>query len=147
MVGDPESLLVAYLRSNQKVGVADRQLPPPGQAFSVERGMVTAEFAVVLMAVSAVVVLIAFVASVGMSYIQTQDAARQAARLVARGEPAAVAKQQAKNSLPGAKVAISNSGEVVTVQVSKAVSLPVGNLRLPSMTVSSTAQTPKEHDS
>lgn len=109
-----------------------------------QRGMVSAEFAVVLMAVSLVIIMVVFAATVGVSYVQTQDAARQAARLVARGEPHSVAKQQARRAIPDAKISISESGEAVSVSVVSAVSLPIAKLRLPALTVSSTAHTPRE---
>lgn len=111
-----------------------------------QRGMVSAEFAVVLMAVSLVMIMVVFAAAVGVSYIQTQDAARQAARVIARGESESSAIRQARDVLAGAKVSVRDSGQVVSVKVSSSVSLPVGKLRLGLLTVTSTAYAPKEKD-
>lgn len=110
-----------------------------------ERGMVTAEFAVVLMAVSLVMIMVVFAATVGVSYVKTQDTARQAARMIARGESQSVAVSQARGALPGASVTVNSSSDTVAVHVVSSVSFPVAKIRLGGITVSSTAHAPKEH--
>lgn len=112
-----------------------------------QSGMVTAEFAVVLMAVSVVMIMVIFAATVGVGYVQTQDSARQAARLIARGESQSKAVGQAKAALPGARVSVDYESDSVAVHVSNAVRLPVAKIPLGGITVSSTAHAPKERNS
>ena len=114
--------------------------------FDRQEGMVSAEFAVVMFAVSLVMIMVVFAATVGVSYVQTQDAARQAARMIARGESQSVATRAARESLPGAKVSVSSTESVVSVHVSASVSLPVAKLSLGTLTVESSAHSPREND-
>jgi hypothetical protein len=97
---------------------------------SSERGMVTAEMAVLAPFGIAFGLLLLWIVSLGFTQVQLVDAAREAARLVARGEPVAaaagVARQQAP---PDAKVRISEHDGLVTVRVTARSRLPLPLLR------------------
>lgn len=108
--------------------------------------MVTAEFAIGLITVALVVVVISFAAGIGVTFIQTQEAARQGARLIARGEPASKAREQAQANLPRANVKVMEGIDTVTVEVSSTVKLPLANLNLGSFSVSSSSHSTKESD-
>ncbi|MDQ4492100.1 TadE family type IV pilus minor pilin [Sinomonas sp. ASV486] len=90
------------------------------------RGSVTAEFAVAL---PAVIVLLGFLLSAGTAavcQIRTEEAARAAARTIARGEgPAAVAEEVARVAGPDARHTVEASAGVVTVRVSAPVPGPI----------------------
>jgi Flp pilus assembly protein TadG len=93
-----------------------------------EAGMVTAETAVVLPVL--VFVLAGAVAAVVVvgAQLRCVDAAREAARAAARGEPAAVVTGVAADAAPdGAVTEIGGDGETVRVTVSATVS-PLGPL-------------------
>ena len=93
-----------------------------------EAGMVTAETAVVLPVL--LLVLAAAVAAVVVVGAQPRcvDAAREATRAAARGEPAAVVAQVAAGAAPeGAVSRLHDDGETVRVTVSTTVS-PLGPL-------------------
>lgn len=84
-----------------------------------ERGSATVEAA---LAVCALVVVLAMalagVAAV-LAQVRCTDAAREAARLVARGEPGGRAEQAASRVAPaGARIAVSVRGDEVVVEVS-----------------------------
>lgn len=90
------------------------------------RGSVTAEFAV---AVPAIIVLLSILLGAGSAavcQVRAEEAARAAARTLARGEgPAAVAREVARVAGTGAEHTIDSSAGVVTVRVSTAVPGPV----------------------
>jgi hypothetical protein len=89
-----------------------------------EDGAVTAETAIVLPVL--VVLLVAGLWAVGVvvANIRCVDAARDAARAVARGEPTEVAQAIAERSAPrGAEVGISHDGPDVHVVVTAAAEL------------------------
>jgi len=89
-------------------------------------GSVVAEFAVALPAV--VLVLLLGVGALGASarHVRLQDAAADAARLAARGEPAGRVAAIVADAAPGAVGAIERRGELVCVTASAAagVALP-----------------------
>jgi Flp pilus assembly protein TadG len=95
-----------------------------------ERGMVTAEMAVLAPFAVAFGLLLLWIVSLGFTQVQLVDAAREAARLVARGEPVAAAADLARRQAPGdAKVRISERDGLVTVRVSTRSRLPLPVLR------------------
>lgn len=95
------------------------------------RGTVTAEAAVVLPLVAAFAVSMVWVVSASIGQILVVDAARDAARELARGEDAAAVVAQARRTAPdGARVTIHRSGGLVTVEVS-ATQTPPGWLLAP----------------
>ena len=91
-----------------------------------DRGAVTAETALALPALAVVVATIVGLGHVGVAQLRCVDAARVAARLAARGEPAGVVRGRAAAAAPdGAVVQVSTAAQV-TVVVTARVSLPFG---------------------
>lgn len=83
-----------------------------------ERGSATVEAALAVCAVVAVLAMALAGAATVLAQIRCTDAAREAARLVARGDQGA-AEQAARRIAPsGADVVISVQGDEVVVQVS-----------------------------
>ncbi len=99
-------------------GPAGPSIPVSSRRDRRERGMVTAEAATVLPVLMALTVSLVWVLSLALTEVRCLDAAREAARLVARGDiqqARAVARQAGP---PGASVAISTSAGLVRVTVS-----------------------------
>jgi hypothetical protein len=81
-------------------------------------GSVTAETAVLLPTLVLVAAALAWLVGVGVAQVQCVDAARDAARALARAEPAEVATELAHQSAPdGAHVSLSQDGDLVQVEV------------------------------
>jgi hypothetical protein len=96
----------------------------------MENGMVTAEMAVLAPFGVAFGLLLLWVVSLGFTQVQLVDSAREAARLVARGESAAAASGVARrHAPPGATVQVSERDGLVTVRVSARSRLPLPVLR------------------
>jgi Flp pilus assembly protein TadG len=93
-----------------------------------ERGMVTAETAVVLPVLVAVTLAMVWLLTLGVAQMKVTDAAREAARALARGEPADRAVRLAELAAPGASVTIEEDNGMVVVTVRQAVSAPGGVL-------------------
>lgn len=88
--------------------------------------MVTAETAVLAPFAVAFAMLLLWVVSLGFTQVQLVDAAREGARIVARGEPESVAVDAARRQAPpGATVRVSAEDGLVTVEVSARSQLPV----------------------
>lgn len=95
-----------------------------------EEGMVTAEMAVLAPFGVAFGLLLVWIVSLGFTQVQLVDSAREAARLVARGEALAGASDIARRQAPpGASVRISEHHGLVTVRVSAWSRLPLPLLR------------------
>lgn len=62
----------------------------------------------------------------GVGQVRSTDAAREAARALARGESEAVARELVQQVDPGAEVRISRTGDRVTVVVQRARDGPIG---------------------
>ena len=78
-----------------------------------DAGMVTAETAVLLPVLVVVLAAAVFVLACVAAQLQCVDAARSAARVAARGEPAAVVTGTAERLAPdGARVAVGPGGSV-----------------------------------
>lgn len=90
-----------------------------------ERGMVTAETAMVLPFVVLVAIVLVWVVSLGVTHMRIADASAEAARLVARGESADAAREVAQSLVPGAKVQAVTSGGRVTVTIRHRSRLPL----------------------
>lgn len=103
--------------------------------------MVTAEFAVTLLAL--VVVLAALLSGIQWAAHQAraQEAARAAARQLARGDAAAEVSARVQQSLPGADVGFHDDGSSVTVSLAAPLRLAMGV----SVTVRADAHTLAEH--
>jgi len=90
------------------------------------RGMVTAETAVLAPFGVAFAVLLLWMVSLGFTQVELVDAAREGARLVARGEAPATAESLARRQAPpGATVKVSSHDGLVTVEVSARSRLPL----------------------
>ena len=91
-----------------------------------ERGMVTAELAVIAPFGVAFAFLLLWVVSMGVTQVRIVDASREAARMVARGDPAAEASVAARRGAPkGASVETQSAKGFVTVTVTARSALPL----------------------
>jgi len=99
--------------------------------------MVTAEFAVVLLAFVVVLAMTLFAAAIAISHVQTQEAARLGARAAARGDSMASVRDTAVRAAPGATIRVERDGVDVLVTVSTSVRIPVVGVPLGPMTVTS----------
>jgi Flp pilus assembly protein TadG len=104
---------------------------------SSQDGAVTAETAVVLPMIAIFAVGLAWLVSLGVVQVRVQDAAREAARVAARGDSVVTATSYARRIAPaGARVTIARSGGSVVVTVEAPVDGPGGFFRfLPDYTV------------
>lgn len=93
-----------------------------------ERGVVTAETAVALPLLIAVTLAMTWMLSFGLAQMRSTDAAREAARALARGESVAAATALAHRVSPGVEVRISRDAERVHVTVVDRVEVPGGML-------------------
>lgn len=82
-----------------------------------ERGSVVAEFAIALPAVALVLLLGVGALAAGAEQVRLQDAAADAARLVARGETEARARDVVADASPGATLSIQRRDGLVCVEV------------------------------
>jgi len=90
-----------------------------------DRGMATAELAVITPLAVVVAVLLLWTASLGYTQVSLTDAAREAARMVARGDAVAEAERVARDQAPeGSEVVITQRDGVVEVVVSVRSTLP-----------------------
>jgi Flp pilus assembly protein TadG len=94
-----------------------------------ESGMVTAEMALAIPALVAVVVTLAWLLSLGLTQGVVVQAAREGARAAARGESAAVIRSAAGRVAPDASVTIRRSGATVSVTASVRRTPPIRFLR------------------
>ena len=93
-----------------------------------ERGAVTAETAVVLPLLVAVTLAMIWLVAVGLAQMRATDAAREAARAVARGESVARAEVLARQAAPGIGVQVVRSDGEVRVVVDQRLAPPEGVL-------------------
>jgi Flp pilus assembly protein TadG len=109
-------------------------------------GMATAELAVVLPTLVLVIAAAVTMVSVVLAQLRCVDAAREAARSAARGEPVAVVRSVARRAAPaGASVEIGSGAEEVRVTVSSRAGR-VGGL-LPAIRVSASSVALREPES
>ncbi len=113
-----------------------------------QHGMVTAEAALVLPMVAIFVLTLVWLLSVGIEQVRVVDAARDAARAVARGDDDGLAAQAARRAAGSdAEVVIRHDGGLVSVTVSERVSAPDWLLvPLPTVSVESRASVEAEDD-
>lgn len=91
-----------------------------------ERGMVTAELATVAPFGFALTLLLVWVVSLGLTQVRLTDAAREGARLVARGDSVGTAQAAARRHAPhGAHVEVDLSEGVATVSVRATSRMPL----------------------
>lgn len=94
-----------------------------------EAGAVTAELALGLPLLLVVTWSMVWLLTVVVDQIRVVDAAREAARALARGDPQSEAVGVARRVAPaGARVRVSVSGERVVVHVSSRATAPAGGL-------------------
>jgi Flp pilus assembly protein TadG len=99
---------------------------------SDQRGMVTAETAVLAPVVASCLALGVWIVGLGHLQVQLVDAARDTARLVARGESADDAIGRVRRSAPeGTAFDVHKDGEFVTVRVSRRSPAPLPGLSWP----------------
>ncbi|MFT4298761.1 MAG: TadE family type IV pilus minor pilin [Aeromicrobium sp.] len=90
-----------------------------------ECGMATAELATIAPVGVALAVLLLWAVSLGYTQIRLTDAAREAARMVARGDSVAAAERVAREQAPAdAVVEIDSDDGLVEVTISVTSSLP-----------------------
>jgi hypothetical protein len=91
-----------------------------------ERGMVTAELAVIAPFGVAFAFLLLWVISLGVTQVRIVDASREAARMVARGDSVAAATAAARRDAPkGARIDTKSSEGFVTVTVTAKSAAPL----------------------
>lgn len=119
-------------------GGGARSRPSPGGPARPERGMVTAELALVLPAVVLLLVVLLTAATAALTQVRVADAARSGARVAALGEPVPVVAELARG-LAGsaARVRVGTDGGYVVVDVER--DLP-GLLGLADLRASATAR-------
>jgi Flp pilus assembly protein TadG len=111
----------------------------PSAASTSDAGYVTAETALALPSLMAVFFALLLIVLAVADQLRCADAAWEAARLIARGESAAVADQQASRWAPaGARITVLPGPGVIRVEVS--VQIGLSGSRLPSLHVSGDAQ-------
>lgn len=106
----------------------------------------TAEAAAVIPVLVAVALGLVWVVSLAAAQVRVVDAARETARLAARGEPGRVAEARGARVAPeGARLSIERSDEVVEVRATAWVTGPGGLFRfLPAVQVEATAVAARE---
>ncbi len=88
--------------------------------------MVTAELATIAPFGVAFAFLLLWIVSLGLTQVRLADASREAARLVARGEPSSAAELAAKRLSPdGARVVVATEDGLVTVTVRARSAMPI----------------------
>ncbi len=106
-----------------------------------ERGMVTAEAAIVIPLLLLVAVVCGWVVAIGAAQVRVIDAAREGARLAGRGEPPAVIEAAIERAGPdGTTAQVSPGADTVTVHVTAQIEpgAPLLDL-LPAVTLDSSA--------
>jgi hypothetical protein len=109
-------------------------------------GYVTAETAVLLPALVLIAAALAWLVGVGVAQVRCVDAARDAARALARDEPTEVATELARQSAPdGALVSLGQDGGLVQVEVIYRATPPGALLdTVGALDLRATASTPLE---
>jgi Flp pilus assembly protein TadG len=107
----------------------------PPSRMTASRGSVTAETAVVLPALTVILALVLWAVAAVTAQLACVDAARMAARALARGEQVAAVRAAAEQAAPsGAFITVGASGQQVVAEVSASVgvTLPaVGRIGVP----------------
>jgi Flp pilus assembly protein TadG len=124
----------------------DRAAAPSPRRLRDSAGSVTAEMAVLLPTLVLVAATLAWLVGLGVAQVQCVDAARDAARALARAEPDHVAMDLARQAAPdGAHVRLNEVDGVVEVEVSYRATPPGGLLgSVAALDLRATAVTPAE---
>lgn len=105
-----------------------------------DEGAAAAEFAAVMPAVVLLIVVLAGAAAIGLTQLRAHEAARSAARELARGEPeSAVVEEAHKHAGKHSRIAIGSDGGYSTVTVS--ITLPAAIVILDEVAAKATART------
>lgn len=130
------------LRARWYPGTTGSALGREGIRVGCSAGMVTAEAAVVLPLLALVALALVWLVSIGIAQVRVVDAARDAARAVARGDDSDAAVRAARRTAGrDSVVRITTSGGLVSVDVSERVAAPGWLLApLPPVTVRSTSR-------
>jgi hypothetical protein len=97
-----------------------------------ERGMVTAETAVLLPVCVAFVAVALWIVMLGYAQVRLIDSARDAARLVARGTPESAAIAQVRRHAPdGVRFTVRREAGFVVVEASSRAQSPLPGLSWP----------------
>ncbi len=117
-----------------------------GRGVATEVGAVTAEAAVVLPVLALITVGLAWLVTIGVTHVRVVDAAREAARVVARGETTAAGSALARRVGPvGTRVVVTGDGGAIVVTVTAPVRGPGGLFSfLPGLDVHAQAVAAKE---
>lgn len=111
-----------------------------GRRRRAERGAVTAELALAMPLLLAVTIGLVWLLAAASAQIRVVDAAREAARIAARGDGGAAARDAALRIAPdGATLRLRSSGEHVEATARARVSGPGGVLGFAAITVEATA--------
>jgi len=122
--------------------VGGRILPP--RSSRSDDGMVIVEAAVAIPALVAVTSALVWAVLVATTNLAVGDAARSAARELARGVPVAEALARAEAGVPGAHARVEEAADEVAVVVIKDVGAPVPILNGLTVTVSQRIAVPRE---
>jgi hypothetical protein len=106
--------------------------------------MVLLETALAIPLLVAVTCALCWGVLVGAATLKIGDAARSAARDLARGETVASVLARAQAAVPGAQIRIADEGELVAVVISEKVTAPVPILRGIAVTVTQHVAVPRE---
>lgn len=111
-----------------------------------DRGMVTAELMTIAPLGVAFVFLLLWIVSLGLTHVRVTDAARESARLLARGESMETARSAARQHAPdGARVKVKDDDGTIVVTVTAKSRLPVPFFsRIGSRTVKATSVAARE---
>ncbi len=120
----------------------------PPRSDQGQGGSVTAEAALTLPVVMAVVLVVAWALSLGVAEIRAVDAARDGARQAARGDDPAAVREAAERTAPsGSRIQLHRDGDMVAVTVSVVAHAPRWLLvPLPPVHLSSTSTVEVEGD-
>ena len=113
----------------------DRSTSPRAGPSPADRGAVTVEAAIALCALTVVVGLVLAGFTAVAAQLRCTDAAREAARLIARGEPQLAAQAVEQIAPAGAELSIKTEGDSISVEVRAA---PAGGL-LPGLHLTASA--------
>jgi Flp pilus assembly protein TadG len=110
-----------------------------------QRGAATAELAMAIPLLVSLTIGLVWLLSVGMAQVRMVDAAREAARATARGDPVDEAVSRAEQVAPGSTVVVTVSDGTAVATASGLVEPPGGLLGfLPAVTLHASAATVAE---
>lgn len=132
-------------REPLRAGGARRPLPRWGRSVtSDDAGMVIVETAIAIPALAVVAASLAWAVSIGAASLALGDAARAAARDIARGEAASTALARAGAEVPYATLTLGAEGSSAVVVATREVRAPVPGLSGVSVTITQRVAIPKE---